>query len=95
MKTIAKEAVAAAAADVEVEVTKVNLQTTFMGWDSRILPLFPDGVGKEFPAFLTKRAGVDLAIVDLIRPLFNKSIRPECFSEILLEFNELILRHLL
>jgi len=86
LKTIAKNA-ATAAANVEVEVAEVKLQTTFLGWDRRILPLFPDGIGKEFPAFLTKRAGVDLSIIDLMRPLVNKSIRPEAFSELLLELH--------
>ena len=57
-------------------MTKVNLQYTFIGWDSgRVLPLFPDDTGKEFPAYLTKRAGVENTIIDLLRPLFNKSIR--------------------
>jgi hypothetical protein len=88
LKQVAKDAAAAAAdVEVEVEVTKVNLQTTFIGWDRRVLPLFPDGIGKEFPAFLTKRAGVDNKLIDAMRPLFNKSIRPEGFSEFLLEMH--------
>ncbi|KAL7493375.1 hypothetical protein ACHAWT_002406, partial [Skeletonema menzelii] len=86
LKAIAKDA-ATVAANVEVVVAEVKLQTTFMGWDQRILPLFPDGIGKEFPAFLTKKAGVDLSLIDLMRPLINKGIRPEAFSELLLELH--------
>ncbi len=58
-----------------------------MGWDSRILPLFPYGRGLEFPAFLTWRAGVDSMVVDIMRPLFDKALKPESFSNILLELH--------
>ena len=69
-------------------MTKVNLQLTFMGWDRRILPLFPDGRGKQFPAFLTKPSGMDISLIDLMRPLFNKgSARPQSFSDLLLELH--------
>ncbi len=81
------ELAATAATNVQVEVTKVDLQLTFMGWDKRILPLFPDGRGKQFPAILTKRSGFCNSLIDLMRPLFDKSIRPEFFSDLLLELH--------
>ena len=61
---------------VEIEQKKVQWQYTFMAWDQRILPLYADGRGSEFPAFLTKRSGVDLGIIDLCRPLIDKGTRP-------------------
>ena len=73
--------------NVEVEIKKVKLQYTFMGWDRRILPLFADGRGKEFPAFLTKRAGLDNSLVDWMRALFDKGPRPQALSNMLLEFH--------
>ncbi|KAL7535665.1 hypothetical protein ACHAXR_006652, partial [Thalassiosira sp. AJA248-18] len=73
--------------NVEIEVTNVKLQYTFMGWDRRILPLFADGRGKEFPAFLTKRAGLDNSLIDLMRPLFDNGVRPKSLSGILLELH--------
>ena len=45
----------------------------------------PYGHGDLFPAFFTHRSGVDKDIIDLMRPLFNKGVRPEAFSTILLE----------
>ena len=84
---LAEVAASAAIDGVEVQVTKVNLQLTFMGWDQRILPLFPDGRGKQFPAVLTKRSGFCKKLIDLMRPLFDKSFRPEAFSELLLELH--------
>lgn len=73
--------------NVEVEVTEVKLQYTFMGWDRRILPLFADGRGKEFPALLTKRAGIDISLLDWMRPLYDHGICPNGLSSILLEFH--------
>ena len=89
LKAIAKDAAtaAAAAANVEIAEVEVKIQTTFLAWDRRILPLFPDGIGKTFPAFFTKRAGVDMSLIDLMRPLVTKGIRPEAFSELLLELH--------
>ena len=81
------ELAASAATNVQIEVTKVDLQLTFMGWDKRILPLFPDGRGKQFPAILTKRSGFCNSLIDIMRPLFDKGIRPESFSDLLLELH--------
>jgi hypothetical protein len=88
LKEAAKSAASAAAnVDVEIEITTLDFKITFMGWDKRILPLFLDGRGKQFPATLTKRSGLCNRLIDLMRPLFNKSLRPEAFSDLLLELH--------
>ena len=51
------------------------------------MPLFPDGRGDEFPAFLTWKAGVDKELIDLMRPLFDSGIWPQKTSELLLELH--------
>lgn len=69
------------------ELTLQPPQYTFMGWDARSLPLLSYGHGEEFPAFITWRGGVDKQIIDLMRPLMNKGVRPETISAILLELH--------
>jgi len=73
---------------VDVEVDD-ETSYTFMGWDQRILPLFPYGYGNKFPAFLTWRAGVDKKIVKMLRPLHDGGMRPERVSDLLLELHSL------
>lgn len=73
--------------EVNVSVGEVKLRYTFMGWNSQSLPLFPDGRGDEFPAFLTWKAGVDKELIDLMRPLFDAGVRLERFSKLLLELH--------
>jgi hypothetical protein len=58
-----------------------------MGWDSQSLPLMGNGRGDEFPAFLTFRAGIDKMLMDLMRPEFDKGVRPEAFSGKVLELH--------
>ena len=43
-------------------------QYTYMGYDQRSRALLPFGYGDRFPAFLSHRGGVDMVIVDLMRP---------------------------
>ena len=64
-----------------------KIQYTFMGYNSKVLRSFPFGFEQEFPAFLTHRAGVDLSIIDLMRPLFDKGVRPTALSDLLLELH--------
>jgi hypothetical protein len=64
-----------------------KIQYTFMGCNSEVLRSFPFGFEQEFPAFLTSRAGVDLSIIDLMRPLFDKGVRPTALSDVLLELH--------
>jgi hypothetical protein len=64
-----------------------KIQYTFMGYNSEVLRSFPFGFEQEFPAFLTRRAGVDLSIIDLMRPLFDKGVRPTALSDLLLELH--------
>ena len=49
--------------------------------------MMPYGFGEEFPAFLTYQAGVDKVLIDLMRPAFDKGMRPEAFSMLLLELH--------
>ena len=65
---------------------KKELQYTHMGWNNTPVALMPNGWGLEFPAFLTHRAGLDNHIIDMMRPMMNKSYRSESISDLLLEF---------
>jgi len=74
--------------NIKVDIGDVDVDKyTFMGWDQRILPLYPYGYDEKFPAFLTWRAGVDKKIVNMIRPLFDGGFRPERLSKLLLEMH--------
>ena len=65
---------------------KVKLKYTFMDWDPESLPLMAYGCGDEFPALLTWKAGLDMKLVDMMmRAEFAKGIRPETFSNNVLE----------
>ena len=67
---------------------KVKLpKYTFMGWDPKSLPLMAFGCGDEFPAFLTWKAALDMSLVDMMRAEFAKGIRPETFSNSILEYH--------
>ena len=56
-----------------------------MGWDERVLPQMPYGIGDRFPAILTKKLGVDKDLVNLMRPLFAHGLRPAAFADLILE----------
>ena len=56
-----------------------------MGWNAASNNLLPYSKGDEFPAFLTWRAAVDKGLIDLMRPLFDFGVRPEQFSNLILE----------
>ena len=58
-----------------------------MGYDARARETLPFGYGDEFPAYLSHRAALDMQLIDLMRPLFNKGVRPEAFSDLLLEMH--------
>ena len=58
---------------------------TFMAWDKGSIQRLPDGLGDNFPAFLTHRAAVDIKLLDFMRPLFQAGVRPEQFQDLLLE----------
>jgi hypothetical protein len=74
---------------VSAERTVDKIQYNFMGWDERILPLYPLGRGSEFPAVLTWRAGVDKKVVAMMRPLFDKGFKPESMANMLMELHTL------
>jgi len=48
-----------------------------MGYDARSLQRLPQGKGADFPAFLTHKGAVDMLLVDLMRPFYDKGVRPE------------------
>ena len=83
----AKVAAEAAGLQVEEGGEEQVSQYTFMGYDLRSRQRLPFGYGEEFPAFLTRRGGVDLEIIDLMRPLCDKGLRPEAISSTLLELH--------
>lgn len=58
-----------------------------MAWNRTTLELYPHGFGSEFPAFLTYRAGVDRLIMDLMRPLHDKGLRPNGLADTILELH--------
>ena len=60
---------------------------TFMAWNSRSLQMMPYSYGEKFPAVLSHRSGLDKLVVDLMRPLFDKGVRPEALSNVLLELH--------
>ena len=69
------------------QAERINFKYTFMGWDRDLLPLLKHGLGDEFPAFFTHRAGLDKQVIDLMRPLFDNQVRPETLSDIMLEMH--------
>ena len=60
---------------------------TWMGWDERSLDLMPFGLGRQYPALLTHRNGIDMMVCSLMRPLFHKGLRPAGFTIMLEELH--------
>ncbi len=70
------------------EKGNVKYKYTFMGWDKKSFPLLEHGLGDEFPAaFLTWEAGVEKPVLDLMWPLFDKKVKADTLSSILLELH--------
>lgn len=86
-----KDAAARAADAHGLKIAPVQKETdigagTFMGYDPISRENHPRSYGSDyFPAFFTHRGAVDLSIVDLMRPLYNKSFRPASFSSMMKE----------
>lgn len=76
---VAAPGVAVVEADGEVDDAALDDDEapyyTFMAWHQASRPLLPFGYGDEFPAFLTHRSGLALAVLDLQRPLFDAGVR--------------------
>lgn len=62
-------------------------QRTFMGYNPISRTHLPHGLGRLFPAFLSFRAAVDNSVIDMMRALFDKGVRPESFAETILELH--------
>jgi len=58
---------------------------TFMGYNEKTLQLLPDGLGDKFPAYLTHKAGVDMSLIDLMRPLLQFGVKAKQFRDLLQE----------
>jgi hypothetical protein len=65
--------------DEESAEVEVPAQT-FMGWDEDARKYLAYNRGEEFPAFLTYRGGVDKAVVDLLRPMFDKGVSEQVIT---------------
>ncbi|CAJ1964154.1 unnamed protein product [Cylindrotheca closterium] len=58
-----------------------------MAWNRNTLELYPHGIGQDFPAFLTHRSGVDCLLLGMMRPLFDKGLRPGALADTILELH--------
>ena len=67
--------------EAEITIKRTKIRYTFMAWDSHVLPLYPNGYGDDFPALLTKRAGIDYSVIDWMIPLFDKGIKGNALSD--------------
>jgi hypothetical protein len=65
-----------------VEDVIIKPQYTFMGYDPHSRVHLPQGYGDEYPAFHTYKVALDLLIIDLMRPLFNKGVCPAALLDI-------------
>ena len=82
------EALAALEAEANgTKPEKVKHKWTFLGWDPGAIPLTAFGRGDEFPAFFTWHAGLDKTLLDMMRFEFDKGMRPESFSNMILELH--------
>ena len=66
---------------------EVSVTVTWMGSDRRSYQRLPSMLSCYFPAWIPRssKAGVDMSIIDDMRPLFNIDVRPKSFAELLLE----------
>ena len=87
LKDDLKRAATKEGVEIELVNDKSHVNYTFMAWNSRSLQMMSHGRGNKFPAELSYRSGVDKVVVDMMRPLFDKGVRPEALSNILLELH--------
>jgi hypothetical protein len=62
---------------------------SFMGWDLASRQLLPFGIGDDshFPAWLSLRGGVDMVLVNLLRPLLAHGTRAAQFAHLVEELH--------
>lgn len=58
-----------------------------MGYHPTSRAKLPHGLGTFFPAFFLFCAHVDNSVIDLMRALFDKGVRPEAIAETILEMH--------
>ena len=69
-------------------LTKALPPYTFMGYNRVSLARSARGRGsRHFPAVLTRNAGLDMMVVDMMRPLLNGGVRSAGISSMLLELH--------
>ncbi|GFH49181.1 hypothetical protein CTEN210_05657, partial [Chaetoceros tenuissimus] len=62
-------------------------QYGFHGYNHESFQLYENGIQYNFPAILTKRSAIDKSLIDLMRPLFDKGLRPLSFQKTLVELH--------
>ena len=62
-------------------------QCNFNGWNETSLKLLPNGYQYCFPAVLSKKSALDKTTVDMMRPLFDKGVRPASLQSLLMELH--------
>jgi hypothetical protein len=72
-----------------VDVKSEKPSQTFMGWDSDSLAHMAYGRGERFPAILSRKSAVDKDVLNLLRAVMNRGVRPETFSDILKELHSI------
>ncbi len=77
----------AEATGLGVEDAIIKLQYTFMRYDPHSRVHLPHGYGNEYPAFHMYKGALDLLIIDLMRPLFNKGVHLAALLDFLLELH--------
>jgi len=53
------------------------------------LQKLPLDVASQFPALLTKKSGIDLSVLRLLRPLFSRGVGPDIVAGMVSEFHHL------
>ena len=59
----------------------------FMGYNMKSTPLLPYSYGDHLNAFLTRKAGVHMEVIDFMRPLFDSGVKRETFSKLMVELH--------
>ena len=77
-----------ASAEGTSQAKKDQITYTWTGTTKAVLDVLPHNCGSHFPAFLTKKSGLDWKIVDLMRPLLSYGICPTLSEVRVLEKNE-------
>jgi hypothetical protein len=64
-----------------------SVQYTFRGYNPTSLKHLPQFLMLRFPAFFTHKIGIDLRVIDLMRPLFELGVKPSSFRDMIKELH--------